>query len=121
MDWAEDELSELAEALEAACDEAEQLGYKITPFHNYWPKNKNYCCPFGALLVLEKTTTTLCDRYPAAMQASVRLQIPWEVVLGFIAGFENENSSISMFNSKYTLFCSAKEMGKIFRYKYLNS
>ena len=75
----DDELSELAEALDNACQEWTAAGGVIEPRDR--GETHQCACPFGAHIDAE-------DRYPGHTTVIRLTRLPRSVVVGFIRGFD---------------------------------
>ena len=95
-----DELSELAECLQDACEEAERRGKRIVP---YGLRMRDTCCPLGALVN---------ESYPGMLYD---LDLPLWFTDAFIDGFDGQRQP---FTEEWR---DAWYMGAAFRAQYVRS
>ncbi len=93
----DEELSELAECLEDACQKHIANGGKI----GYYP----YYCPVGAMLRA---------RTPGWSNAAEALGVPVNIISGFMAGFDGDNKGGYGFNDDPRAF----DLGRQFSERY---
>lgn len=100
----DEELSELAECLEDACQEAERTGLRV--YDGYLMPDSS-CCPFGALIY---------RRFPGRLHPwpwDVNAGVPRDVVEGFMRGFDNKPSRDGVIDER------AFTLGRQFRERYV--
>lgn len=106
----DDELSELAECLEDACQERIRQGYRIAPPNAQVDAGE--CCPLGALLLQPEVGM---PAHPAAATVSSRTGLPWLIAASFMAGFDETCRPSSASWAR-----KAVALGRMFREKYVS-
>ncbi len=99
-----EELSELAECLQDACEEAIRNGYAVLPGDES-PELGLHCCPFGALVFPAEPC------FPFASLLEDKLGLPMSDICDFMRGFDmglggNEDMA---------------KLGRLFRAQYVRS
>lgn len=101
-----DELSELGEALEDACQEAIRKGFPIRAAQKTLC-SKLGCCPMGALLPGG-------PMFPSPRHVEAQLGIPKNIVWSFMVAFDGNIDSAGANDSP-----DAFALGRLFREKYV--
>jgi hypothetical protein len=96
----DEEMSELAECLQDACEDAQRVGMRLVPQSFGLPTNGD--CPLGAATGY---------RYPFAHDAARYLQIEQAVAFGFVRGFDGATNPS---NGDWRAF----NLGRLFREQY---